>query len=83
MALPLNIRGQDNPNSPIPNCHMLLDRKEIFICWVKKKISKLIDEKKFIKQIINEENFTKLIASFKKSKISIDTKSCSLFLKNF
>ena len=34
-----------------------------------------------IKQIINEENFTKLIESFKKSKISIDTKSCSLFFE--
>ena len=79
----LNIRGQDNPNSPIPNCHMLLDRKRnIYLLGEKKKFSKLIDEKKIhIKQIINEENFTKLIASFKKSKISIDTKSCSLFFE--
>ncbi len=79
----LNIRGQDNPNSPIPNCHMLLDRKKnIYLLGEKKKFSKLIDEKKIhIKQIINEENFTKLIESFKKSKISIDTKSCSLFFE--
>ena len=79
----LNIRGQDNPNSPIPNCHMLLDRKRnIYLLGEKKKFSKLIDEKKIhIKQIINEENFTKLIESFKKSKISIDTKSCSLFFE--
>ena len=24
----LNIRGYDNPNSPIPNCHLLLDKKK-------------------------------------------------------
>ena len=34
----LNIRGQDNPNSPIPNCHLLLtkDKKFFFICEKKK-----------------------------------------------
>ena len=26
----LNIRGYDNPNSPVPNCNLLLDDKKIF-----------------------------------------------------
>ena len=26
----LNIRGNDNPNSPIPNCHLFLDNKKNF-----------------------------------------------------
>ncbi len=79
----LNIRGHDNPNSPIPNCHMLLSRKKnMYLLGERKKFSKLIDEKKIhSKQIINEKNFIKLIESLKKSKISIDMKSCSLFFE--
>ena len=26
----LNIRGHDNPNSPIPNCHLIIDNKNSF-----------------------------------------------------
>ena len=36
----LNIRGSDNPNSPIPNCHLLLDKKNnLFL--ISKKIKPL------------------------------------------
>ena len=28
VAWTLNIRGHDNPNSPIPNCHLILDKKK-------------------------------------------------------
>ena len=34
----LNIRGYDNPNSPIPNCRLLIsDRMDIFLISEKKK----------------------------------------------
>jgi len=43
----LNIRGHDNPNSPIPNCHLIMSNKGIFyLISHKKKVSKLINEKK-------------------------------------
>ena len=43
----LNIRGHDNPNSPIPNCHLIIDNKGIFyLISYKKKVLKLINEKK-------------------------------------
>ena len=32
----LNIRGNDNPNSPIPNAHLLLDIKKRFNLIAKK-----------------------------------------------
>ena len=35
----LNIRGYDNPTSPIPNCRLLLDdKKKIFLIAEKKKL---------------------------------------------
>ena len=35
----LNIRGYDNPTSPIPNCRLLLDdKKNIFLIAEKKKL---------------------------------------------
>ena len=79
----LNIRGYDNPNSPIPNCHLLLDiKKNIYLIGQKNKFSKLIAEKKIKpKQILTTDNFKKIIVSLKKGKISIDERSCSLFFE--
>jgi Xaa-Pro aminopeptidase len=43
----LNIRGHDNPNSPIPNCHLLLDNhRKIYLIADKTKTKKLILENK-------------------------------------
>ena len=43
----LNIRGHDNPNSPIPNCHLIIDNKNSFyLITYKNKVSRLITEKK-------------------------------------
>ena len=43
----LNIRGYDNPNSPIPNCRLILTKnKKIFLISEKFKVIKLIREKK-------------------------------------
>ena len=55
----LNIRGYDNPTSPIPNCRLLLDDKKNFYLIVEsKKTKKLIEEKKILKQqIIKPRNF--------------------------
>ncbi len=80
----LNIRGHDNPNSPIPNCHLFFDYKKKFNLIIKKRVAKkLIKEKKIhSNQIIEPEDFEKFIENKKKGKILIDLKSCSLFYEN-
>jgi len=77
----LNIRGKDNPNSPIPNCHLFLDnRKNFFLISDKSKNYKLIKDKKVkSSQIVEPNNFKNFIELFTSGKIAIDTKSCSLF----
>ena len=43
----LNIRGHDNPNSPIPNAHLFLDKnKKFYLITKKKKVINLLKEKK-------------------------------------
>ena len=63
----LNIRGHDNPNSPIPNCRLIIDsNKEIFLICEKIKAQNLIKEKK-IKKIksIKVDDYTHLeVADF-------------------
>ena len=80
----LNIRGHDNPNSPIPNCRMIIDsNKKIFLICEKIKAKNLIREKKIKNEnLIIPKNFSLLIKKLKKNKIIIDDKSCSLFHEN-
>ena len=80
----LNIRGWDNPNSPIPNCQLLLDKKgNFYFISEKNKTSKLIREKKLkYQQIIEQKNFEILINKIGNGKIIIDNKTCSVFYEN-
>ena len=80
----LNIRGWDNPNSPIPNCHLLLDKKNnLFLISKKNKVSKLIKEKKLkSSQIIDPKDFKDLILNLNGRRIIIDIKTCSVFYEN-
>ena len=79
----LNIRGFDNPNSPIPNCRLLLTKnKNFFLFSEKSKTKKLIRERKIKKnQIINPNNLDIFINSLKKGTMIIDDNTCSLFMK--
>ena len=81
----LNIRGHDNPNSPIPNCHLLLDdKKKIYLIADKTKTKKLILEKKLTqKQIIDFKELDSLIEKYPYKKMIIDRKTCSFFYENF
>ena len=76
----MNIRGYDNPNTPIPNCQLLIDRnKKIFLIVDKKIASKLVKEKKFdSKQVIHPSMFEKLIKNLKGKNFIIDNLSCSI-----
>ena len=80
----LNIRGYDNPTSPIPNCRLLLnDKKKIFLIVEEKKTKKLIQEKKISKQQIIEPNsFENFLKKIKKGKIILDKNTCSIFYEN-
>ncbi len=80
----LNIRGHDCPNSPIPNCRLLLTKnKKFFIICEKKKLVKLIKEKKINNsQIIDPKKLISFFFKIKKSKFIIDNKTCSVFYRN-
>ena len=80
----LNIRGSDNPNSPIPNCHLLLDKKNnLFLISKKNKVSQLIKEKKLkSSQIIDPKDFKDLILNLNGRRVIIDIKTCSVFYEN-
>ena len=80
----LNIRGHDNPTSPIPNCRLLLFKnKKFFIICEKKKLLSLIKEKKITHdQIINPGELTSFFSKIKKGKFIIDNKTCSIFYRD-
>ncbi len=80
----LNIRGYDSPNSPIPNCRLLInDKKEVFLIAEKKKAINLIRERKIKKKnLIEPKKFQLFIMSLNNGKIIIDNQSCSLFYEN-
>ena len=80
----LNIRGGDGPNSPMPNCRLIISRnKKIFIISNINKVKKLI-KKKIINsnELINIKNFSKKIIQLKGNNFIIDDKSCSIYFEN-
>ena len=84
VAWVLNIRGSDNPNSPIPNCRLIIGKdKGLFLMTQKEKALKIINDKKLSKkQIINPEKFENLIKELKGNKFIIDPLSCSVINEN-
>ena len=84
VAWALNIRGSDNPNSPIPNCRLIIGKKnELFLIAKKEKSLTIINEKKISKkQIINPEKFVDLIKKLKGNSFILDPLSCSILNEN-
>ncbi len=80
----LNIRGHDNPTSPIPNCHLLVDiSKKVNIFAEREKVQKLIKEKKIdSNKVIEPKNFSNFLKKLRKNKIIIDDKTCSIFFED-
>ena len=80
----LNIRGFDNPNSPIPNCQIILDKnKNIYFFSDTRKVKKIkssINYKKI--KFYGFEEFVKVINNLKGKNFSIDKNSCSIFNKS-
>ena len=80
----LNLRGKDHPNSPIPNCKLILTKsKKIFFFSCPKKIFKIKRIKDYKKlQYSKYENFEKIVKNLKGKSFSIDKLSCSIFNEN-
>jgi len=80
----LNIRGYDNPNSPIPNARLIIDKnKKLFLITKKNNAKKIIKEKKINKnQVIDIQDILKLINRLKRKNFIIDNKTCSIFHEN-
>ena len=77
----LNIRGFDNPTSPIPNSRLIIGKNKQLLLFAKKEnIKKIINEKKIKKnQVAEFQNFRKLINQLKGANFIIDNQSCSIF----
>ena len=80
----LNIRGEDGPNSPIPNCRLIIgkNKKIILISSIKKSIN--LVKKKLIKsnELIETKDFIKKVYKLKGKNFIIDSKSCSIYFED-
>jgi Xaa-Pro aminopeptidase len=80
----LNIRGYDNPNSPIPDARLIIDKnKKLFLITQKNNAKKIIKEKKINKnQVIDIKDISKLINNLSGKNFITDNKTCSIFYEN-
>jgi Xaa-Pro aminopeptidase len=77
----LNIRGYDNPNSPIPNARLILSKKkELFLIADENNFKNLLlDGKIKKKQILAIKSFPKFLDNLEAKNFIIDNKTCSIF----
>jgi Xaa-Pro aminopeptidase len=80
----LNIRGYDNPNSPIPNARLIINKnKKLFLITKKNNIKKIIKDGKIKNnQVINIKDLPNLINTLKGESFIIDSKTCSIFYED-
>ena len=79
----LNIRGYDVPNSPIPNCRLIIGKnKKLFLIAKKENCQRIIRENIIKKdQLIDSNNFEDLINTLHGENFIIDHQSCSIFFE--
>ncbi|MDC0397941.1 aminopeptidase P family protein [Candidatus Pelagibacter sp.] len=80
----LNIRGNDIPNSPIPNSRLIISKtKKILLISKFNKCKKIIKDKVIKKnQFLDIDEFPKKILRLKGKNFIVDNKSCSIFYEN-
>jgi len=80
----LNIRGNDSPNSPIPNSRLIISKsKKIFLIGKFNNCKKIIKNKVIKKnQFLDIDEFPKKILKLKGKNFIVDNKSCSIFFEN-
>ena len=76
----LNIRGKDNPNSPIPNCKLIITKnKKLFFFSCPKKIYKIKKVKELEKlKFSNYKNFKNIVNQLDGKNFCIDQNTCSI-----
>ena len=80
----LNIRGGDGPNSPVPNCRLIINKnKKIYLISNNEKSKNLIKEK-IIKsnELIHIKDFPKKILQLRGNNFIVDNNSCSIYFEN-
>ena len=84
VAWTLNIRGNDGPNSPVPNCRLIISKtKKILLLSKFNKCRTLIKNKTIKKnEFIDIDKFPNKISQLKGISFIIDDKSCSIFYEN-
>ena len=77
----LNIRGYDNPNSPIANARLILNKKkELFLIANIDNLKNLLSNKKIKKnQILSIKSLPQFLNNLKGKNFIIDNKTCSIF----
>ena len=77
----LNIRGWDNPNSPIPNCKMILTKKNGVFLFTSNKKDKKIKKLNIYKKIkfYNNYSFFEVLNKIEGKNCQIDLNTCSLY----
>ena len=80
----LNIRGQDVPNSPIPNSRLIISKtKKIFLICKIQKAKNLIKEKIIrSNELIDINDFPNRILQLKGNNFIVDDKSCSIYFEH-
>ncbi len=78
----LNLRGSDNPYSPIPNCRLILSKsKKIYLFASKFKINDIRNKITININYIQEDDFYDVINKLKGVNFSIDEISCSIYFE--
>ena len=77
----LNIRGYDNPTSPIPNSRLIVGKdKTLLLITKKSNAQKIVIEKKILKnQVFSFQKFKEVISNLKGNNFITDNQSCSVF----
>ena len=80
----LNLRGRDNPNSPIPNSKLILsNNKKMYFFSCPKKIGKIMNYQEYKNLIFSKyEDFEKIIRRLRGKNFCIDKTSCSIANEN-
>jgi len=80
----LNLRGKDNPFSPIPNCKLILTKnRKIFFFSCPKKIQKIKNDKNYKKlKFCNYHSFEEIINNLNGKNFCVDKNTCSITNEN-
>ena len=80
----LNIRGRDNPHSPIPNCRLIIKKNsKVYLFTNKTKIQHLLKKNNSLKiKLLEENKISIFLKKLNAKKIILDKLSCSLAYEN-